>query len=337
MGVLIDGVWQEQEPEPARPDPARASGRYERAQTAFRNWVTPDGRPGPTGSDGFSAAAGRYHLYVSLACPWAHRTLIVRALKGLEQIVPVSVTNWLMAEQGWTFSPGEGVIPDPLFNSRYLHEIYARADAHYTGRASVPVLWDQHTQTIVNNESSEIIRMFNSVFDAIGAQPGDYYPRERREQIDALNARIYDTVNNGVYKAGFATSQAAYEDAVAPLFETLDWLEEQLAHGRFLCDDTFTEADIRLFTTLVRFDSVYHGHFKCNLRRLIDYRHLWAYTRDIFQMPGVASTVNFAHIKRHYYQSHRRINPTGIVPAGPMLDFDESAERGKDVARLLTF
>jgi putative glutathione S-transferase len=337
MGVLIDGVWQEQEPEPARPDPARTSGRYERAQTAFRNWVTPDGRPGPTGSDGFSAAAGRYHLYVSLACPWAHRTLIVRALKGLEQIVPVSVTNWLMAEQGWTFSPGEGVIPDPLFNSRYLHEIYARADAHYTGRASVPVLWDQHTQTIVNNESSEIIRMFNSAFDAIGARPGDYYPRERREQIDALNARIYDTVNNGVYKAGFATSQGAYEDAVAPLFETLDWLEEQLAHARFLCDDTFTEADIRLFTTLVRFDSVYHGHFKCNLRRLIDYRHLWAYTRDIFQMPGVGSTVNFAHIKRHYYQSHRRINPTGIVPAGPLLDFDESAERGKDVARLLTF
>ncbi len=292
---------------------------------------------GPTGSDGFSAATARYHLYVSLACPWAHRTLIMRALKGLEQIIPVSVTNWLMAEQGWTFSPGEGVIPDPLFNSRYLHEIYTRADAHYSGRASVPVLWDQHTQTIVNNESSEIIRMLNSAFDAIGARPGDYYPRERREEIDALNARIYDTVNNGVYKAGFATTQSAYEEAVAPLFETLDWLEERLAQSRFLCEDTFTEADIRLFTTLVRFDSVYHGHFKCNVRRLTDYRNLWAYTRDIYQIPGIAATVNLGHIKRHYYQSHKRINPTRIVPVGPLLDFDESAERGKDVARLLNF
>jgi putative glutathione S-transferase len=337
MGVLIDGVWQEQEPEAAKAEAARAPGRYERAQTAFRNWVTPDGRPGPTGSDGFSAAPGRYHLYVSLACPWAHRTLVMRTLKGLEQIIPVSVTHWLMAEQGWTFSPGEGVIPDPLFNSRYLHEIYSRADAHYSGRASVPVLWDQHTQTIVNNESSEIIRMFNSAFDAAGARPGDYYPKERREAIDALNARIYETLNNGVYKAGFATTQAAYEEAVTPLFETLDWLEEHLTHSRFLCDDTFTEADIRLFTTLVRFDSVYHGHFKCNIRRVIDYRNLWAYTRDIYQVPGVAATVNLGHIKRHYYQSQRRINPTGIVPAGPLLDFDEPAERGKDVARLLTF
>ena len=337
MGVLIDGVWQEQELEAAKTEPARTPGRFERAQTAFRNWVTSDGRPGPTGSDGFSAATARYHLYVSLACPWAHRTLIMRALKGLEQIIPVSVTNWLMAEQGWTFSPGEGVIPDPLFNSRYLHEIYTRADAHYSGRASVPVLWDQHTQTIVNNESSEIIRMLNSAFDAIGARPGDYYPRERREEIDALNARIYDTVNNGVYKAGFATTQSAYEEAVAPLFETLDWLEERLAQSRFLCEDTFTEADIRLFTTLVRFDSVYHGHFKCNVRRLTDYRNLWAYTRDIYQIPGIAATVNLGHIKRHYYQSHKRINPTGIVPVGPLLDFDEFAERGKDVARLLNF
>lgn len=330
MGVLIDGVWQEQEP-------ARVPGRYERADTAFRNWVTPDGRPGPTGSDGFSAAAGRYHLYVSLACPWAHRTLITRALKGLEQIIPVSVTHWLMAERGWTFSPGEGVIPDPLFNSRYMHEIYTRADAHYTGRASVPVLWDQHTQTIVNNESSEIIRMFGSAFDAMGARPGDYYPRDRRAEIDELNARIYDTINNGVYKAGFATTQAAYEEAVAPIFETLDFLEERLSRSRFLCDDTFTEADIRLFTTLARFDSVYYGHFKCNVRRIIDYKNLWAYTRDIYQIPGVAATVNFTHIKRHYYQSHKRINPTGIVPVGPAIDFDVPAERGKDVARLLNF
>jgi glutathionyl-hydroquinone reductase len=337
MGVLIDGVWHEQAPEPAKTDPSRAAGRFERAQTSFRNWVTPDGRPGPTGSDGFSAAAGRYHLYVSLACPWAHRALIMRALKGLEQIIPISVTHWLMAEQGWTFSPGEGVIPDPLFNSRYLHEIYSRADTHYSGRASVPVLWDQHTQTIVNNESSEIMRMFNGAFDAVGAQPGDYYPKEKREEIDALNARIYDTLNNGVYKAGFATTQSAYEEAVTPLFETLDWLDDILSQSRFLCDDTLTEADIRLFTTLVRFDAVYHGHFKCNVRRIVDYKNLWAYTRDVYQTPGIAQTVNFAHIKRHYYQSHKQINPTGIVPLGPALDFDAPAERGKDVARLLTF
>jgi glutathionyl-hydroquinone reductase len=337
MGVLIDGVWHEQEPGLAKTDPARAAGRFERVQTSFRNWVTPDGRPGPTGSDGFSAAAGRYHLYVSLACPWAHRTLIMRALKGLEQIIPVSVTHWLMGDQGWTFSPGEGVIPDPLFNSRYLHEIYSRADTHYSGRASVPVLWDQHTQTIVNNESAEIIRMFNSAFDAVGAQPGDYYPKDKREEIDTLNARIYDTLNNGVYKAGFATTQSAYEEAVTPLFETLDWLDDTLSQSRFLCDDTLTEADIRLFTTLVRFDGVYHGHFKCNVRRIVDYKNLWAYTRDVYQIPGVAQTVNFAHIKLHYYQSHKRINPTGIVPVGPALDFDAPAERGKDVARLLTF
>jgi glutathionyl-hydroquinone reductase len=334
MGVLIDGAWHEQEPADARSDGA---GRFERAQTAFRNWVTPDGRPGPTGSDGFSAAPGRYHLYISLACPWAHRTLIMRALKGLEQIIPVSVTNWLMAENGWTFAPGEGVIPDPLFNSRFMHEIYTRADSHYSGRASVPVLWDQHTQTIVNNESSEIIRMFNSAFDAVGAQQGDYYPREKRAEIDDLNARVYENINNGVYKAGFATSQSAYEEAVTALFETLDWVEQRLAQSRFLCDDTFTEADIRLFTTLVRFDAVYHGHFKCNVRRIVDYKHLWAYTRDIYQMPGVAPTVNFVHIKRHYYQSHRQINPTGIVPMGPSIDFDEPADRGKDIARLLTF
>jgi len=342
MGLLIDGAWNQDDSaaakgEAAKGDAARSAGRFERGDAAFRNWVTPDGRPGPTGSDGFSAAEGRYHLYVSLACPWAHRTLIMRALKGLERIIPVSVTHWLMAEQGWSFSPGESVIPDPLFNSRYLHEIYTRADAHYTGRVTVPVLWDQHTQTIVNNESSEIIRMFNSAFDGIGARAGDYYPKELRDEIDELNARIYDTVNNGVYKAGFATSQTAYEEAVIPLFETLDWLEQRLSQSRFLCDDTLTEADIRLFTTLVRFDAVYHGHFKCNIRRVIDYKNLWAYTRDIYQVPGVAATVNLAHIKRHYYQSHKRINPTGVVPVGPAIDFDAPAERGKDVASLLNF
>lgn len=331
MGLLIDGVWQESEPEGA------ADGRFTRSDAAFRNWVTSDGRPGPTGHDGFAAAKGRYHLYVSLACPWAHRTLIMRSLKGLDDIISVSIAHWLMAEQGWTFAPGEGVIPDPLFNSRFLYEIYARADGSYTGRATVPVLWDRHTQAIVNNESAEIIRMFNSAFDAAGAKSGDFYPPALRSEIDSLNARIYDTLNNGVYKAGFASTQQAYEEAVAPLFETLDWLDDRLSQARFLCGDQLTEADVRLFTTLVRFDAVYHGHFKCNLRRVVDYRHLWAYTRDVFQWPGVLQTVDFLHIKRHYYMSHRLINPMGIVPAGPIIDFEAPSERGKDIARLLTF
>jgi len=336
MGLLVDGVWQPDAGDRAK-DAAANNGRFQRSETAFRNWVTPDGRPGPTGHDGFAAAPGRYHLYVSLACPWAHRALIMRTLKGLEQIIPVSVTHWLMGEQGWTFAPGEGVVPDPLFNSRYLHELYSRADPQYTGRASVPVLWDQHTQTIVNNESSEIIRMFGSAFDKVGARPGEYYPADRRAEIDAVNARVYDTLNNGVYKAGFATTQSAYEEAVAPLFETLDWLEERLAQSRFVCGDTLTEADIRLFTTLIRFDAVYHGHFKCNLRRIVDYRALWAYTRDLYQLPGVAATVSFLHIKRHYYQSHKSINPSGIVPLGPLLDLEEPAERGKDIDKLIVF
>jgi glutathionyl-hydroquinone reductase len=335
MGLLIDGVWHAQDPDAAKA--GADGGRYVRAETAFRNWVTPDGRPGPTGHDGFAASAGRYHLYVSLACPWAHRTLIVRAMKGLEQIVPVSVTHWFMAEQGWTFAQGEGVIPDPLFNSRSMHELYTRADPNYTGRASVPVLWDKHTQTIVNNESSEIIRMFSTAFDAVGAKPGDFYPRDKRGEIDAVNARVYDTLNNGVYKAGFATTQAAYEEAVVPLFDTLDWLEEHLGQSRFLVGEHLTEADIRLFTTLVRFDAVYNGHFKCNVRRIVDYRNLWAYTRDIYQLPGVAPTVNFLHIKRHYYMSHKGVNPTGIVPVGPALDFEAPPERGRDVDRLIVF
>jgi putative glutathione S-transferase len=333
MGLLISGVWHDQEPEANRGE----AGRFERKDSAFRNWVTPDGRPGPSGHDGFAAAAGRYHLYVSLACPWAHRTLIMRALKGLEPVIPVSVTHWLMGEQGWSFAQGEGVIPDPLFNSRYLHEIYSRADPDYTGKVTVPVLWDQHTQTIVNNESSEIIRMFNSAFDTIGAKPGNYYPKDKRDEIDQLNARIYDTLNNGVYKAGFATTQTAYEEAVTPLFETLDWLEARLGGSRFLCGDVLTEADIRLFTTLVRFDSVYNGHFKCNIRRIVDYHHLWDYTRDIYQQPGIAATVNMVHIKRHYYMSHRRINPTGIVPVGPALDFEAPVDRARSVDKLIVF
>jgi putative glutathione S-transferase len=337
MGLLIDGAWHAEAPEEARSktDAGAPNGSFVRKAAAFRNWVTPDGRPGPTGHDGFAAQPGRYHLYVSLACPWAHRTLIMRALKGLDELISISVVNWLMAEHGWTFDPGEGVIPDPLFESRYLHEIYTQADPEYTGKVTVPVLWDKFTQTIVNNESSEIIRMFNSAFDAVGARPGDYYPPELRDEIDALNGRIYETVNNGVYKAGFATTQAAYEEAVWPLFETFDWLEDRLSKQRFLCGDTLTEADIRLFTTLLRFDPVYHGHFKCNIRRVTDYPSLWAFTRDIYQMQGVARTVDLGHIKRHYYMSHRWINPTGIVPVGPALDLDRPADRAKDVAELL--
>jgi glutathionyl-hydroquinone reductase len=331
MGLLINGVWHEQEPAPAK------EGHFERRDSAFRNWITPDGRPGPTGQDGFRAVAGRYHLYVSLACPWAHRTLITRALKGLQDIIPVSVTNWLMAEQGWTFASGEGVVPDPLYNSRYVYELYARADDQYSGRASVPILWDQHTQTIVNNESADIIRMLGSAFDQAGAKPGDYYPQPLRGEIDTINQRVYDTLNNGVYKSGFATTQAAYEAAVVPLFDTLDWLEDRLSQSRFLCGEMLTEADIRLFTTLVRFDSVYHGHFKCNVRRIIDYKNLWAYTRDIYQIPGIAGTVDFGHIKRHYYMSHRRINPTGVVPVGPMLDWDAPADRSRGVDKLIVF
>ena len=331
MGLMINGVWQEREPETTK------DGHFERGETAFRNWITPDGRPGPTGQDGFRAVAGRYHLYVSLACPWAHRTLIMRALKGLQTIIPISVTHWLMADHGWTFATGEGVIPDPLYNSRYLHELYARADETYSGRASVPILWDHHTQTIVNNELADIIRMLGSAFDQAGAKPGDYYPQALRGEIDAVNQRVYDTLNNGVYKSGFATTQAAYEAAVVPLFDTLDWLEDRLSRSRFLCGNSLTEADIRLFTTLVRFDAVYHGHFKCNIRRIVDYRQLWGYTRDIFQISDVAQTVDFGHIKRHYYMSHRRINPTGIVPVGPALDFDLPAERGRDVDKLIVF
>lgn len=316
MGLLIDGVWHDQ-----WYDTASTGGRFVRKDSQFRNWVTADGSLGPTGDGGFKAEPGRYHLYVSYACPWAHRTLIFRALKGLEDLISVSVVHWLMGEQGWTFEPGEGVVADPIFNARYLHQIYTRANAQYTGRVTVPVLWDKQTQTIVNNESSEIIRMFNCAFDDLGAKPGDYYPEELRQEIDEINDRIYNTVNNGVYKCGFATTQAAYEEALKPLFDSLDWLDDRLANQRYLTGDRPTEADWRLFTTLVRFDPVYVGHFKCNIRRIIDYPHLWAYVRDLYQTAGVAETVHFSHIKGHYYQSHKTINPTGIVPVGPAIDF----------------
>ncbi len=314
MGILVDGVWHDKPPNINGSD-----GRFVRQDAAFRNWITADGSPGPTGKGGFAAAAGRYRLYVSLACPWAHRTLILRKLKGLEDMIPVSVTHWLMRENGWTFQAGPGVVPDPIHQVQAMHQLYTQADPSYSGRATVPVLWDTVNQTIVSNESADIVRMLNSAFDQTGALPGDYYPLALREEIDGLNARIYDTLNNGVYRAGFATTQAAYEEAVMPLFETLDWLEERLGARDFLCGDVITEADWRLFTTLIRFDAVYHGHFKCNLRQIADYPRLGAYTRRLYRWPGIAQTVDFAHIKRHYYESHTNINPSGIVPAGPVL------------------
>lgn len=323
MGLLVDGQWRD-----AWYDTASSGGRFLRKDASFRNWVTRDGAPGPTGEGGFKAEAGRYHLYVSLACPWAHRTLILRSLKGLEGMIDVSVVNWLMLENGWTFDPSPGVVSDPVNHARFMHEIYTAADPTYTGRVTVPVLWDKATGRIVNNESSEIIRMLNSAFDEIGALPGDYYPQALREEIDAINARVYDTVNNGVYKAGFATTQQAYEEALTPLFDTLDWLEERLTHRRWLVGNVLTEADIRLFTTLIRFDAVYVGHFKCNIRRIADYPALSGFVRDLYQRPAIRETVDFTHIKHHYYESHRTINPSGVVPAGPDLDLD--APHGRD-------
>jgi putative glutathione S-transferase len=326
MGMLIDGAWR------ARPEVKVASdGHFHRPKTTVRNWITADGAPGPGGEGGFAAAPGRYHLYVSLACPWAHRTLIFRVLKGLEDMVSVSVVNPLMLEDGWTFAPGDGVAPDTVGGAGFLHQVYARSDPRYSGRASVPVLWDKETGRIVNNESSEIIRMFNSAFDRLGAAGPDFCPESLRAEIDEINETVYETVNNGVYRAGFARTQEAYEEAVRALFATLDMLEERLSRQRYLVGDRITEADWRLFTTLVRFDAVYVGHFKCNIRRLADYPALWGYTRELYQVAGVAGTVNFDHIKRHYYMSHKSINPKRIVPAGPDIDFD--APHGRESLR----
>jgi putative glutathione S-transferase len=318
MGLLVDGVWHDR-----WYDTESTGGRFVRQASQFRNWVTADGSPGPTGKGGFKAEAGRYHLYISYACPWAHRTAIFRTIKGLEDIISLSVVNWFMGEQGWSFEPAEGVIPDSINKAEFLHQVYTKADPTYSGRVTVPILWDKQTATIVNNESAEIIRMFNSAFYGIGAVEGDYYPEALRDEINALNDRIYNTVNNGVYKAGFATTQEAYEEAVTNLFDTLDWLEERLAKQRYLMGKHLTEADWRLFTTLLRFDPVYVGHFKCNIRRIVDYPNLWGYLRELYQIPKVAETVNFKHIKRHYYQSHKTINPTGIVALGPKLNLSE--------------
>ena len=317
MGLLVDGQWVDQ-----WYDTKKTGGRFVRTQTQFRNWITADGSAGPTGQAGYKAEADRYHLYVSLACPWASRTLMIRTLKGLEDMISISVVHPLMLEHGWTFEEGEGVIGDPIFKARYLHEVYTAVKPDYTGRVTVPVLFDKKTKTIVNNESSEIIRMLNTAFDDLGAKPGNYVPDQWLEEIDTVNDFVYHRINNGVYKAGFATKQEVYEEEVAALFEALDQMEERLAGQDYLVGNRLTEADIRLFTTLVRFDAVYFGHFKCNLKPLTAYPNLWAYTKRIYQLPGMAQTVNFDHIKRHYYGSHKTINPTGVIPMGPTLDWD---------------
>ena len=317
MGQLIDGIWH------AGDDRADAEGRFVRAESRFRNWITGDGE------SGFPGVAGRYHLYVSLACPWAHRTLIVRHLKGLEQAIALSIVDPDMDEQGWAFSERPGCIPDPVFGARHLHEIYTRAEPRFSGRVTVPVLWDRERATIVNNESSEIVRMFNAAFPGTATEEPDLYPEALRAEIDTVNARVFRDINNGVYRAGFATTQEAYEEAFDQLFAALDRVERRLSRGRYLCGGTLTEADWRLFTTLVRFDPVYVGHFKCNLQRIADYPNLSNYVRDLYQVPGVAETCDFGHIKRHYHRSQPSINPTGIVPKGPASDLAADHDRDR--------
>jgi putative glutathione S-transferase len=322
MGLLVNGAWQE--------DISRTTnGRFNRPTTSFRNFVTADGSAGPSGTGGFPAEAGRYHLYISLACPWAHRTLIFRALKELDSVISVSNAAPLYGKTGWEFSTERGGTGDEVNGKATLAEIYLLADPHYTGRVSVPVLWDKKRRTIVNNESSEIIRMLNSAFDAFTNIRTDYYPAELRGEIDRINDIVYPSVNNGVYRAGFATSQDAYEEAARGIFATFDQLETRLSEQRYLAGQQITEADWRLFTTLIRFDSVYYGHFKCNLRRVADYPNLWNYLRDLYQVPGIAGTVSMDHIKRHYYGSQRQVNPTGIVPIGPLIDFTAPHDRGR--------
>lgn len=325
MGLLVEGKWQDQ-----WYDTEATGGRFQRDLSRFRSWVTVDGSAGPSGSDGFKAEPNRYHLYVSLSCPWAHRTLIFRKLKGLEDMISVSAVHPLMHENGWTFQDGPGVIADPIFNADYMYQIYTAAQSDYTGRVTVPVLWDKKNNIIVSNESSEIIRMFNSAFDEVGANKDvNFLPEDLRGKIDELNDFIYPNINNGVYKSGFATTQEAYDEAVVDLFKALDTIEARLENNRYLTGDSITEADWRLFTTLIRFDPVYVGHFKCNIRRIVDYPNLWGYTRDLYQVPGVAETVNMDHIKSHYYGSHDTINPTLIVPRGPDIDFMSAHGREK--------
>lgn len=322
MGMLVDGVWKD-----VWYDTDKTKGHFKRESSKFRNWLTKDGSAGPTGVGGFAAEKDRYHLYVSLACPWAHRTLIFRKLKGLEDFIDVSIVDPLMLENGWEFKNRDGGTDDPINGADYLWQVYTKADPYYTGRVTVPVLWDKKQATIVSNESAEIIRMFNSAFDDLTGNHSDFYPEALREGIDEVNALVYDNVNNGVYKSGFATTQQAYEEHVTRLFETLDKLEKRLSDKRYLMGETLTEADWRLFTTLVRFDPVYVGHFKCNLKRIADYPNLQNFLRELYQMPGIAGTVSFDHIKRHYYGSHKTINPTGVVPKGPVMDLDAAHVR----------
>ena len=324
MGLLVDGVWKDQ-----WYDTKSSGGKFERSAAKFRNWVTADGSAGPSGDGGFKAESGRYHLYVSYACPWAHRALIFRPLKGLEDHISLSAVHPDMLGDGWTFATDfPGATGDTLFDYPYARDIYTRADPKFSGRVTVPILWDKVNETIVSNESSEIIRMFNSAFNEITGNTADYWPEHLRDDIETINSRVYDTVNNGVYKCGFATTQTAYDEAVHPLFDSLDWIEGVLSKNRYLAGDTLTEADWRLFTTLVRFDNVYHLHFKCNRRRIIDYPNLWAYTRELYQMQGVAETVKMDHIVRHYHYSHETINPNRIIPINPNIDFN--APHGRD-------
>ncbi len=324
MGLLVDGKWQDK-----WYDTSKTGGRFERSQSQWRDWVTADGEPAEGRTRGFKAEPGRYHLYVSLACPWAHRTLIFRKLKKLEDVISVSVVHHFMGENGWTFLTDEAATGDDLYGLDFLHQIYTKADPNYSGRVTVPVLWDKKEQTIVSNESAEIIRMLNSAFDEWGDGRLDFYSEELRGEIDAVNARVYDAINNGVYKAGFATKQEAYEEAFEELFAALDEMEARLSRQRYIAGNVLTEADWRLFTTLVRFDAVYYSHFKCNKRRIEDYANLSNYLRELYQVPGVAETVNIHHIKSHYYGSHETINPTRIVPKGPELDFARPHDRAK--------
>ncbi len=324
MGLLVEGKWQDR-----WYDTGKSGGRFERAQSQWRDWITTDGAPAQGRERGFRAEPGRYHLYVSLACPWAHRTLIFRTLKKLEDAISVSVVHYHMGENGWAFQTGDGATGDTLYGLDFLHRIYTRADPFYSGRVTVPVLWDKTRQTIVNNESSEIIRMLNSAFDEWGDAGVDFYPEPLRPEIDALNDEIYPALNNGVYRAGFATTQDAYDEAFDEVFAMLDKLEERLSSQRYLTGQRITEADWRLFTTLVRFDPVYVGHFKCNRQRIADYRNLSNYVRDLYQVPGVAGTVDMRHIKWHYYGSHKTINPSGIVPLGPDVDYTAAHDRDR--------
>ena len=322
MGLLIEGIWHDQ-----WYDTEKNKGEFVRSNSQFRNWITKDGSAGPSGKEGFTAKADRYHLYVSLACPWAHRTLIFRSLKSLEDIIPVSIVHPYMLDKGWVFDDWKGETGDSLYGYNCLHQLYTRANPDYSGRVTVPVLWDSERETIVSNESSEIIRMFNSAFADLSSEEMDYYPEELRNEIDAINSKIYETLNNGVYRCGFATTQKAYEVAFSKLFVCLDELESRLSNQRFLLGSRITEADWRLFTTLIRFDSVYYSHFKTNLRRIFDYPELYGYTCDLYQQPGIKQTVNYEHIKQHYFYSHETINPTRVVPTGPEINFEVPHQR----------